>query len=476
MSRSNRGIKFLGLASGFTMMVVGGILAVPFVAKDAFAGYRKSGGPLGGNNGIVMEDVRMQSYDKGQLVVDADIDKVTVRKDRQFFDFSGVKRGTVYGKEGTIHFASEQATWDDIVRQLRFDAGVHLTNKDFNLFAPKLTLDDEADVIQAPGPVTGTLKGGKIAAMNFKYKMANEEFMAGPVRWKGQLPGEVAQDAPVAQSKTPWDIEARSTKGTNAGLLHLDARATDGEIIVKAPRIEQDRKTDVLTCTGKVYYFSTKANLVADSAIVYRKEKRVVLKGNVRLLIKPKNKPDLTEQEIPPFRPDVPESIAKQRPEAPTPEETQQQKDLDEALRSAKTVRDYPAMVRAEEVEYWYAKGSRRAVVTGKPEAFQELPGGRWRTVVAMRGLYDGEKETLRMESSAPNKREVNLKSSLGDDLFGYWFVVSTKEDDEEWEGDGVKGRVMADDDEIPKDKKTPPPTGGGTSGSVGASDPGLGL
>ncbi len=460
MSPSSK--KAIGFGTGFATMIVGALVAVPFLGRDAFANWSQSEGPLGGDTGIRMETVEMRSYKKGELVAQASLDTVDVRKDRQHFDFTGVKRGSLFSKEGKIDFSSNRATFDEISQQLRFDDGVRLGGKEFDLSVPRLTLDEQFDNIQAPGPITGTLKGGKFQAMDFKYKMANEEFMTGGIRWQGQLPQEVAKDAPGAQNKTPWDIEAKSSKGTKTGATYKEARATDGEIIVKAPTIDHDRKNDVMTCTGKVYYFSKKANMVADSAVIYRKEKRVILKGDVRMLVKPKDKPDLTEAEVPPYRPDVPPTIADTRPEAPTPEETQQQKDLDEALRSAKTVRDYPSMVKCDQVEYWYGDGNRHGIFNGAPEAFQALVGPRWRRVSAFKAFYDGEKETLRMESSAPDKREVHMVSSIGDDVFGWWFLVSTKEEDEDWEGEGLKGKVMADEDEVPKDKKTPPPTGGG--------------
>ena len=51
-----------------------------------------------------------------------------------------------------------------------------------------------------------------------------------------------------------------------------DASATDGEVLVKAPHLERVRKTDVLTATGKVYYFGEKANLICEKAVIYRKE------------------------------------------------------------------------------------------------------------------------------------------------------------------------------------------------------------
>jgi hypothetical protein len=297
-----------------------------------------------------------------------------------------------------------------------------------------------------------------MTAMNLKYRLDNKEFTAGPIRWQGVPPKEV-QDVPGTQERKPWHIEGNVKTNQNT-LIWTNGRATDGEIIVKSPRIEQDRKTDVLTCAGPVYYFSKKVNLVADKAVIYRKDKRAVLTGNVRMLVKPKSAVDLTEQEIPPFRPDVPTEIAQGRPAAPQSAEAQQQKDLDDALRSSKSVRDYPSMVKAAEVDYIYAEGRRRGIITGAPEAYQEFADGkRWRRVSSFWGIYDGEAETMRLES-APDKKEVKMKNSIGDDLIGQWFLVSTKEDDEEWEGEGVTGDVFADDDDIPPAKKTPTPAG----------------
>ncbi|MCC7434381.1 MAG: hypothetical protein IT363_06825 [Methanoregulaceae archaeon] len=459
--RSGRKARVIGWVGGIAIGLVAMTAVVPILGKDAFAGYREPQGVLGGETGVRMEDVGFRSYQKGELVAQADLDRVDVRRDRQFFDIQGVHNGFVISKEGRIDFDAPSATYDQIVQSLRFGAGVKVKSDDFDLFAPKLNLSQLHKNLQAPGPVTGQLKGGTVSAMNLKYTMDKREFVGGPIKWQGVLPKEI-QDTPIAQDKKPWNIEGGGVKTNQTTLTWTNGRATDGEIIVKAPRIEQDRRTEVLTCTGPVYYFSKKVNLVADKAVIYRKEKRAVLSGNVRMLVKPKSAADLTEQEIPPFRPDVPAAIAQNRPAAPQSAEDQQQKDLDEALRSSKSVRDYPSMIKAVEIDYVYAEGRRRGVITGSPEAYQEFADGkRWRRIQAFRGIYDGEVETLRLEST-PQKVDVLLKNSIGDDLIGDWFLVSTKEDDEEWEGEKVKGVVMADEDELPKDKKTPPPTGSG--------------
>ncbi len=465
MSSSTKWTKALGIGTGFIALVTGGIFAVPLLAKDAFAGYRNAKGPLG-DVGMRLDGVKMQTFDKGKLVESADIDRVDVRPDRQYFEFFGVRNGFIASSLGKVDFSSDSATYDRIAKALRFQAGVKLKGDEFDLFAPKLTLDEGAENLQAPGPVTGTLKGGIVQMMDLKYTMKTEEFRGGRVSWTGQLPQDVQKEAP-SSSKTAWKIDGDGFKTNKKTNTWKSGRATDGEIIVKAPEIIQDRSTDVLTCSGPVYYFSKKANLVADKAVIYRKEKRAVLTGNVRMLVKPKDSIDLTEQEVAPFRPDVPTEVAAGRPPAPpSNEESQQQKDLEETVRSSKTARKYPAMVKAAAVEYWYGEGNRHGIFTGAPEAYQEFEQGAWRRVFAFKALYDGEKESMRLESE-PNKSDVRVKNSIGDDLRADWFVVSTKEDDDDSEGGHVTGWFMGDDSEVPK-KKTPPPTEGSGEKSGG--------
>ena len=101
-----------------------------------------------------------------------------------------------------------------------------------------------------------------------------------------------------------------------------------------------------------------------------------------------------------------------------------------------------------------------------------------WRpSTIPHDAFYDGEKETLLLNST-PGKKDTHFKDSIGDDLLASNFTVSTKEDDDEYEGEGIVGSFHADDEDLPKkdqpnkdqakpdDKKTaaPPPTkaGGG--------------
>ena len=122
--------------------------------------------------------------------------------------------------------------------------------------------------------------------------------------------------------------------------------------------------------------------MACDKVVVYRKDKRAVLSGNVRMLIKPKDEMEKQVKadrgEIPVFHPQVPAEVAAS---APLQGQSQEDKDLDEEVRSGKTTRKYPTVVLATNIEYWYAKGNRHAIITGNPQATQSLAENRWRRV-----------------------------------------------------------------------------------------------
>jgi hypothetical protein len=64
------------------------------------------------------------------------------------------------------------------------------------------------------------------------------------------------------------------------------------------------------------------------------------------------------------------------------------------------------------------------------------------------------------------------MKNSIGDDLTAQTFLIHTKEGDERFSAEKIKGRVFTDPDDDPRDDKKNPPaksTGGG-AGSGGGS------
>jgi hypothetical protein len=175
--------------------------------------------------------------------------------------------------------------------------------------------------------------------------------------------------------------------------------------------------------------------------------------------------------EIPPFRPNLPEHMVAN---APAPSQSSDEKALDDEVRSGKTTRTYPTVILGSTVEYWYSKGNRHAVVSGSPQATQQLAGTRWRKVWATRARYDGEANSVLLES-AEKKPDVRMKNSQGDDLLARSFTFSTEEGNDDWSAQDLQGTVTADNQEETGTGTTttpPPPKAGAAKKPVEKTSP----
>ncbi len=403
-----------------------------------------------------LEGVQVKHYRGTQLVASASADRIDQWKDGQTYDMFGVRDGKFSRDKESYGFEASHAQYYAPSKRLDVQQDAHLIGKDFDLKTEKAVYDGTAEIIRIATPLSGKAVDGNFKAASFEYNLKSESITSTNIEWKG-IPklGLTKQD-----DRTMWKFEAKTLKtkpGDKDVTLYTDVTATDGDLIIRAPKMEHNKKTDVLVATGGVTYFSGESNVACDKATVYRKEKRAVLEGKVLMLVKPKKFKDLPPkvEEIPPFKPVVPESIKITRPKDPADKEEQKQRD--ETLRSGKNLRDYPITIFSDKIEYWYAKGSRRAVITGKPQAHQELTEGLWRQVWAHSADYDGEAETLLLKSSpggAEDKRETRMKNSNGDDMEANKFLVSTKEDDDSMSGEQIRGVAYTLDDEVEREKK----------------------
>jgi len=451
-----------------------------FLREDAFATKersRASSTPFA----IKLEDVEFRHYDGHALIAAADAKTVEVMRDRQTLALQGIKNGVYAGKEEMVRFSSTDALWRAQRKLLTIEGNVRLKNKDLNVTCGHATLDNLAGKIDAQEDVVGTAYGGKLRAAHLKYATKTGAATAGPVEWSGMLALNLQEEEGEAP-RTNWKIrgEKFSYSGKNSQVAdYTNAYATDDEIILIAPKVSHDRKTDVVTATGRVQYFSVKANLVADKVVVYRKERRAVLTGGVQMLVKPKKeqqgKPKV--EQMPAFQPLNPEQV---KPSPLPGKLTPEQKKQLEQIRDNKTLQDFPMAVVSDKIEYWYGRGARRAVITGEPQARQVLSEGRWRHMWSFVAYYDGEKEILKLVSTK-GKKDTRMKNSIGDDMMADWMDLSTKEDDETLNGAGFTGDLVPlDDDEetggtgTPSQPATPPApaktgtTGGGTTTTGG--------
>lgn len=431
------------------------------VRLDPFASYRGGKSSL---DQVAMElgDVRVRQFRDGKLVGSALVGQIRVFKDRQGADLIDIHDGIYRGDSGEVAYASTNANWNQTRKILTVPQGAHVRSKDFDLQVPKFVYDGGHQRLSVPGAIEGKLLEGKVHAASFAYNLQTRSWMLGETEWTGPISVDL-QDGSAPQREV-WTIKGRGS-GNNEIITYRNGYAVNeaGDTIIKADQIVQNRRESSITATGNVKYFSSKVNMTCLKAVVYTKEKRAVLTGGVDMIVKPKDAPDKAkEEEIPPFRPLVPDSVAAGRPPAPS----DAQRQGDEEGRSGQTIRKYPIAINAGEIEYWYKKGNRHAVITGSPQALQSLPGGRWRRAWAAAAFYDGEAETLKLETRGNNL--TRLRTWLGDDVTADWFVLSTREGNEEWSGDGIQGKIVMEPDDNPGGGPPPPGTKATTGGGGG--------
>jgi len=479
LRKNRRNILIRNVFCGLISIVVAPLLynAIgAFITSDPFVGLmNKTTSPLADSIGIRMNSVELRDFNGDKLVSSAFAKRVDVRKDRQVAMLYGVKNGFYNGDQGPIHYSAARAIWNFQTKIVIVNGNVAVQNKDLDVKAKGLTFDDRSSLLRVQGDVTGRLYKGQVLASALTYNMKTGGIEAGPIDWKGELALSPQDDNKVVPKK--WDIKGDHFKslGSHSDTMVYDnAVAQDEDLIIAAPLVQHNKKTDVLTASGGISYYSGKADIKADRCTVYRKEKRVVLDGHVFMYVKSKSHEDDPPkvEPLPDFKPVTPDQVIATH--TTTPLDKDQLKEQEDEIRSSKNLRDFPLVVVSQKTEYWYGKGNRHAVITGEPQARQGLKEGEWRHVWSHYALYDGEKETLKLLSSE-KKHDALMKNSLGDETTALDILVSTNEDDDFTEGHEAIAKIYsAEDDDVKSDKKkvAPPPaagtskTGGTGSGS----------
>ena len=416
------------------------VYVVRFGNLDPFSNLKKGDDALGPSTGLRLAAVDMREYRNGKLVAAARLDKVDISKDRTSFDLFGVRDGVYYGRD-KIQFSADQGNFNTGTQRMAVFGTVKAKAKDFDLRTGSANFDRRNEAMQVPLKLNGQLYGGTFEATSLTYDMQTGDAKTGPIKWKGKPPAQAMEG--VGQQVTPriWSIDGHGFRRHLAIDYWNQGKATDGEVLVIAPMVQHDVKTDVLTATGRVTYFSGKSDLIADQVVVYRKEKKAVFTGNVVMLVKPKK-----DQDQPPKEETIP-GVKSEAPDVKVSEDTktitEEDKKRDEELRSGKTWKNYPLNIKAETITYWYGKGSRHAIIQGEPVANQDFADGRWRKGWAHDAAYDGELDTLQLNSRSGNK-DARMKNSIGDSWLGSMIKMSTKEDqsddDSDIDGTDVSG------------------------------------
>ena len=405
------------------------------------------------NLGLRLTNVRVRRYVGKTVQTEFTVGRADVEKNRNVFALYGIKDGVHRHPKGEFRFAAGNGRYNAYGNLLNLAGRVTLKSKDFDLASKRVDYDGQSKRLTALEGVRGKALGGVVRAERVAYDIEREAFTSGPAMWRGRPPAKylASLGLPASLQRSEWQVEGDSFRVLNGIEVYGNGTASDREQIIKAPKVTRDKKTDVIVATGGVRYWSGKANFVADKATIIRKEKRVVLEGNVRMLVK--TKADEAKgpkvEELPPYTALPPDKVTAGKA-LPTPTQV-------EKVRSGKSVRDYPLVMVGAKVDYSYAKGSRLAIITGSPQARQELGEGAWRQVWTNTARYDAENEILRLNGTK-GKGDARLKNSIGDDLTANWFELSTAEGEDEYSGEGIRGTVTTTEDEVPAGGGTKPP------------------
>jgi hypothetical protein len=479
MNAPLKALRNLGIVASFSTLGYGAyIYGVRFGNMDPFAKYR--GTTLDMQTGIELGRVNLRVYHKGKLTVEANVSRVTVSQDRSTFELATLSDG-VYRGNTPIHFASARGAWNVDSDQLRLIGLTRVAGKDFDIQTQDALIGRTNQTLTLPGEVHGTFMGGHVSAARLEYSGVTGDASAHLIHWQGKPPEKQVEQVAKETGQEPivsrsWDIDADYSQKKGNKNIYTNAKATDGEVLIYAPKVEWERDTDIITATGHVSYFSGKADIVADKVVVYRKDKKAYFTGSVTMLVKSKK-----DQDKPPAKEPVPE-IGKESfdeqfkvPGKPTVISPEDKKKIDD-LRSGKNLHDYPLHLQAQEITYWYEKGSRHAIFSGSPVAKQDFPSGQWRMGFSYDGKYDGEKDLLDL-GSATSHRDVRYKNSAGDMAQAGKAQFSTKdeatEDDEDlqlWDMSGIFRDTSGEDTRA--DKNGEPKAGDTKPPEAKAGDP----
>lgn len=462
MLRFNKdSIRTYGAIVGGLAAAAGGYWGImTIIGADAFTRYDGIG-QVRSDIGIVLNDFEMRSYSDGVLMAAAKVDEVSIWRDRSTVHLIGVTEGEYYkGEELAFEFEANSADYGYFTHLLEANEGGRVWNDEMDLDLAAFMYSSQTKMLNVNGPVEGMLFEGEFSSELLAYHVVDEEFTLGPLTWTGP-----AAD-PVSAQRREWQVQfAGASSGRNNVFSGANGTATDGESIIKAEKITWDRGQGILTAEGNVQFYGKDANITCRKAVVYDSEGRIVMTEAVNMLIKARPSAQPQFVEIPPLTPFVPEDIARLRPPAPN---TSAERQAADRVRNPDSLRGYPVTIIAERIDYWYRTGSRRAEITGKPFARQEIGPGEWRMAWAHSATFNGEAETLLLKS-VDNQRNVRMLNSIGDDFQAQWFQMSTQEGNDEYSAFGLQGTFSVAEEELPQ-----PPGTGGTGGGGGTPPPSI--
>ncbi len=458
-----RAVGFLAL--GIAVGAFGFIALRAFARFDPFAKYKADySNPLGSGIGAQMRDVEVKVYTGKNKTLSFNAAQVDMRRDQQYFRIAVIRDGNVFDKgQVAAKFQAGIANYDGIQKTVEVSGAPRVKNESMDLVAERIKINRERKMITVDEGVKGTYKGGQLSAKQFSLNYDKKDAVVIGFMWTGNLELMGQEGAKPAQRTVQIRGEKWEHFSNPERDIYYEAEAIDQDSILRAKKITYDRKADTIVAEGEVEYFGPDAILSAPVVTVYRKEKRALCTGDVKIFVKPeKNKgkagsvPQSSSQSgVAPAQPNLPPGIA---PTKPNPTQS-------DRIRNTDNAREYPIVINCTKVEYFYTKGSKKAIITGNPKARQEIGDGEWREISAPLAIYEEEKEILTLLSEGKGQ-DVRMTNSNGDDLMGEMIVISTEQGNEKITGTRMVGVMKIDEEEETKPTTppptTPPPGGGG--------------
>jgi len=428
---------------------------------DPFARYSAAyANPLGAGIGSVITDANVTVFEGNEKILAFDVSRIEIHRNQQYFLLRDVHDGIVWdkGKE-KAKFRAGDASYDSRKEFVEVRGSPKLVFEEGELSASVVEIfRNEKRMVVTEG-VDGTYKKGEIHAASLIYDWENRYGIVEGFSWKGPI--EFPQEKTVKRRLILVRGERfESFTNPDRVVFYYNAEAIDQDSLLRARKITHDRENDIIVAEGECEYHAPDAFMLAPKVTIYNKEKRAVITGDVRLTIKPeKEKGRLPSSVLQPAKPNLPPGVKSTEKLS-----SEEQKKTEEELRSGKTVRKYPIVITCRNIEYFYQKGSKRAIITGSPVARQELRNNAWREITGPRAIYEEEKEILTLKST-PGMREVVMKNSLGDEFHVETLVISTKEGDERITGYGAEGSLRLREEEIGGETPGARKEGGGKGG-----------
>jgi len=348
-------------------------------------------------------EVRARQLD--QLLWRMTVKRVDLSRDRQRWLLDGVREAVLYdGGKPAWRVTAARAVYEGASRFLQV-ADARLHGNPVRLTCSQATWRDQTRELQCLGIIRGSLRDGEFTALSLRYLGGEKRLVAEGVRLvmhTSLQPIALLQTGPPTQGANETRTKTRRVEVTFRRLEEQQGKTRtgeglvirDGDTVMTADRAEQDIEAQVIHATGNLRVTDPRVELSADRLTIELKEKRAVLEGNVKILVKPKQ----SEQTSAP----------------PASEET----------RSLKTEMREPVQITCERAENLYQK--KIITLTGNLKMVQLLKeDGKTRTLTAQKAVYNSRTEQVQLVG------DVHGVDEKGQELLAPEILVSVKEGDE---------------------------------------------